>query len=611
MTITRLALAGLLASTALGSAFGADMTIPIKAPPAPVETPFFLVNDTSIIYYHAFNATDPGVNTTPKEVLEINHFDVWKYGTNFFDIQGLQSNHRDPTIPCTPAQKCLGAVEVYALFRSTLGFNELTGTKMFSFGPLTNVSFEFGADANTENNPFAPEKKDVVAGLQFAFQLPYKGFLNVSPMWYKEWNHQGLSPIVGPPGSFPAGLGTNVTFHDTWDVEFVYGMPLGFLPPSIPLSILGFTNIHGPKGPDGFGAPTKTEVLSENHLNLDLGQMVAGTPKWLDLWVGYRYWFNKFGVNHNVVPFANESTWLAGITWHAITNNKVAPQFEAKPGSFFIINDNAFTYYHAFSATDPGVAVTPKEVLEYSHFDVWKFGTNFLDLQALQSHTHDPVSPCVATQGCLGAVEVYALFRSTLGFNELTGTKLFSYGPLTNISFQFGADANTENNPFAPEKKDIVAGLQFAFALPYKGYVNVAPMYYQEWNHEGLFPISTAAPFPAGFGNNANFHGTLDVEVVYGQPLGFLPESIPLSLLGFTNFHGSKGRDGFGGQTKPEVLSEHHLVLDFGKVVANRPKWIDLWVGYRYWHNKFGADATVVPFANESTALAGITWHAF
>src|SRR5262249_57484865 len=100
MTIMRLAVTGLIASTALGSALAADM--PTKAPPPPAETPFFLVNDTSIIYYHAFRATDPGVNTTPKDVLEINHFDVWKYGTNFFDIQALQSNHPDPTIPCTP-----------------------------------------------------------------------------------------------------------------------------------------------------------------------------------------------------------------------------------------------------------------------------------------------------------------------------------------------------------------------------------------------------------------------------------------------------------------------------------------------------------------------------
>jgi hypothetical protein len=481
---------------------------------------------------------------------------------------------------------------------------------MFSVGPLKDVSFEFGADANTENNPFAPEKKDAVAGLQFAFGLPYKGFLNISPMWYQEWNHEGLFPILGAPGSYPAGLGNSVQFKPTYDIELVYSQPLGFLP--VPLKVNGFTNIHGPKGTDGFGSETKTEVLSETHLTLDAGQVFAGKPNWVDVWAGYRFWYNKFCADHTQTPFAVESTWLAGLTWHAIDDvPSTAASFpvKAKPAPFFFVNDNAITYYHAFNATDPGTSVTAKNVAEYTHFDVWKYGTNFFDIQGLQSDNRDPASPCVPGQGCIGAVEVYALFRSTLGFNELSGTKMFSAGPLKDVSFEFGADANTENNPFTPEKKDAVAGLQFAFALPYKGFFNVSPMFYQEWNHEGLFPISTAAAYPAGFGRSVQFQPTYDVELVYSQPLGFLP--VPLKVNGFTNIHGPKGSDGFGTPTKEEVLSETHLTLDAGQMLAGKPNWIDLWAGYRYWYNKFGADHKLTPFAIESTALAGITWHAF
>jgi hypothetical protein len=608
MKITRLIIAGLLSSTAIGAAFAADMNVmPTKAPPLPPDSPFFIVNDTSFSYYHAFTATDPGTNKTPKDVLEITHFDVWKYGTNFFDIQGLQSNHDDPARPCLPGMGCIGAVEVYGLFRSTLGFNEMFNTKTFSAGPLRDVSFEFGADANTENNPFTPEKKDVVAGLQFAFDLPYKGFLNVSPMYYQEWNHEGLFPIEGAPGSYPAGLGHSVQFQPTYDLEFVYNQPLGFLP--IPLRINGFTDIHGPKGPDGFGTPTKEEILSETHLTLDAGQLIANKPNWIDVWAGYRYWYNKFGADHTLTPFAIENTWLLGITWHAIDDVPASSSFpvKAKPQPFFIVNDNAITYYHAFSATDPGVAVTSKDVAEYTHFDVWRLGTNFFDIQGLQSSKTDPAAPCVTGQGCMGATEVYGLFRSTLGFNEVFGTKAFSAGPLMDVSFEYGGDANTENNPFAPEKKDLVAGLQFAFALPYKGFFNVSPMFYKEWNHEGLFPITASAPYPAGLGNNADFSPTYDLELVYNQPLG----TLPLRINGFTDIHGPKGPDGFGTPTKEEVLSETHLTLDAGKVFANKANWIDVWAGYRYWYNKFGADHTLTPFAIESTALVGVTWHAF
>ena len=41
------------------------------------------------------------------------------------------------------------------------------------------------------------------------------------------------------------------------------------------------------------------------------------------VWVGYRYWKNKFGINNTTLvatpavglPFATENTWLAGSTW--------------------------------------------------------------------------------------------------------------------------------------------------------------------------------------------------------------------------------------------------------------------------------------------------------
>ena len=61
-------------------------------------------------------------------------------------------------------------------------------------GPLQNISFEVGMDANTENSFFGAAKRDVVAGLQFAFDLPYKGYVNVSPLMYWEFsNHNSFT----------------------------------------------------------------------------------------------------------------------------------------------------------------------------------------------------------------------------------------------------------------------------------------------------------------------------------------------------------------------------------------------------------------------------------
>ena len=119
----------------------------------------------------------------------------------------FKSDHNDPANPCTNAgvifnpgtawplpRTALARPKFYGLFRSTFGWNELFGTKAFTMGPLHNISFEVGIDGKTENNYLAPAKRDVVAGLQFAFDLPYKGFFNVAPLMYYEFaNHNAFT----------------------------------------------------------------------------------------------------------------------------------------------------------------------------------------------------------------------------------------------------------------------------------------------------------------------------------------------------------------------------------------------------------------------------------
>lgn len=40
----------------------------------------------------------------------------------------------------------------------------------------------------------------------------------------------------------------------------------------------------------------------QTRLVLDLGQVVMNKPKRLDAFVGFEYWLNKFGGEHNKVP---------------------------------------------------------------------------------------------------------------------------------------------------------------------------------------------------------------------------------------------------------------------------------------------------------------------
>ena len=103
------ALAALVSVSAGGFALAADM--PMKAPPPPKAVPFFFVNDTSVSFTWFPTATDPGVdgssgivaggvfgqkNTFCRYSGEIDHFDVWEYGTNLIHVEANQYGPQDP-----------------------------------------------------------------------------------------------------------------------------------------------------------------------------------------------------------------------------------------------------------------------------------------------------------------------------------------------------------------------------------------------------------------------------------------------------------------------------------------------------------------------------------
>src|SRR5882757_8464124 len=248
-----LAAAALSLATLAPAGYAAAADLPVKAMKKVAPIPFFLVIDDRVSFSWMPKGTDPGMytvnpngsvnGTTAKQVYSFTHFDAWAYGTNFFTISLFKSGHNDPAAPCTnagvnvfgTASNCAGASEIYGLFRSTFGFNEIFNTKAFSVGPLHNVSFEVGMDANTENRFFGAAKRDIVAGLQFAFDLPYKGFFNVAPLMYYEFlNHDSFaqcnSGFSGPTPGTNCLIDGNTSYKPTWAVETLYYMDLGFLP---------------------------------------------------------------------------------------------------------------------------------------------------------------------------------------------------------------------------------------------------------------------------------------------------------------------------------------------------------------------------------------------
>ena len=362
--IKAIAAAALSLATLAPAGFASAADIAVKAvKPAP-DLPFFLVIDDRVTFSWMPKGTDPGVfsvrpdgsinGKTAKQVYSFTHFDAWAYGTNFFNISMYKSDHNDPANPCTNAgvvfnpgtgiatpANCAGATEFYGLFRSTFGWNEIFNTKAFTMGPLHNISFEVGMDAGTENNYLSPAKRDVVAGLQFAFDLPYKGYINVAPLMYWEFYNRDAfaqcgSGFSGPVPGVSCLADGERSFKPTWAVETNYYMDLGFLPESMQyFSISGRAGWYGKKGTEANPLPyafpgninTVVEFNSEPiRLTFDASKAFWG-PKYthfVDVWVAYRYWQNKFGIDHKLSSICNvggvsnnsctESTVYTGVT---------------------------------------------------------------------------------------------------------------------------------------------------------------------------------------------------------------------------------------------------------------------------------------------------------
>jgi len=308
---------------------------PTEKPAAKEPPPLFIVNDNIIGYYYLPTATNPGAGQTPKNVVVFNHFDVWTYGTNFFNAEYLKATNGrappfgTPAAPCDQngpldppgSERCPGYTEIYGFLRSTLGWNQLSGTKMFAAGPLTNIEFAFGVDANTDNTTLGSAKRSIQAGLQFDFDSPYKGFLNVAAYAYKEWQHDGFASMEAVFGIDALNPGGKVNYDTTWAIEMLYVQPLSFQP--LPLTFKSFAVIHGPKGcgepcNPGPGLKRTTEYLTQQTLALDVGKLAWGKADQFSVWTAYRWWKNKFGIDPNQpgfsFPFTVESTWLTGAT---------------------------------------------------------------------------------------------------------------------------------------------------------------------------------------------------------------------------------------------------------------------------------------------------------
>lgn len=228
-------------------------------------------------------------------------------------------------------------------------------------------------------------------------------------------------------------------------------------------------------------------------------------------------------------------------------------------------SDAYIGYTHGNKYKEPGSAAdVKKDVLTLQYVGGYKYGVNFFNVDMLSSDSAN-----TANNSPRGAHEVYVVYNNTLSLSKVTGSS-FKFGPVRDVGLQGGFDFNSKNDAFGAGLVKLIAGPKVEFDVP--GLLTLGLLYYKEWNNNSIA------------GKNVNFDAAPRLATVWN--FGF-EAGLPTVFKGWATYTGAKGKDGFGGDTKPETWLETSLLWDVG-APAGKPKTFYAGLGYQYIHNKFG-----------------------
>lgn len=213
-----------------------------------------------------------------------------------------------------------------------------------------------------------------------------------------------------------------------------------------------------------------------------------------------------------------------------------------------------------------------KNIYALTYVSGYKYGTNFFNVDLLQSDQNDPAS---LTQKS-GAQEAYVVYRHTLDIGKFHGTEL-KIGAVRGVGATVGFDWNTKNDVgYNSRKRMLVAGPTLMWDVP--GHLNTSLLLLSESNApSGAFP-----PISNLTGRYTyKLHPMLTAD--WGIPLSNL-----VSFDGYANFIASKGRDEVGNDTGPETNIDMQVMFDLGSVLGANKNVFRLGLEYQYWNNKFG-----------------------
>lgn len=264
------------------------MSIGIKACLASVATSMMCVapatsaadwSDTSISvragkdFREPFNSARIG-----KIIYSLTHASAYKYGSNFFNLDYLQSDSNDPAALGSDE----GAREAYVVYRHTIDLGKLSG-KELSVGAVRGLGATLGFDWNRKTDvAYNSRKRMLVIGPTLMWDVP--GFLNTSVLLLKESN--------APSGAFPpiSTVGRRYSYDVHPMLSATWGLPI-----ADGVSFEGYANVIANKGKSEVGNKTGPETNIDMQVMFELGGLIGAHANTLRAGFAYQYWNNKFG----------------------------------------------------------------------------------------------------------------------------------------------------------------------------------------------------------------------------------------------------------------------------------------------------------------------------
>lgn len=289
-----------------------------------------------------------------------------------------------------------------------------------------------------------------------------------------------------------------------------------------------------------------------------------------------------FGLNQTRKTSMNKTRILSiaaiALTWLVASHTTLAAASDK-----IIWKDGFLGYRYGDSFREPGnPQKISKYVLQLQYAQEDKLGSGFMNLDMLKScGGADPKQ-----DSSDGATEYYFVYRSTPSISKFSKGKIKFGGIIRDIGVTIGCDLSSKNDAFGSQVRELFVGPTVSFNVP--GFLTVGLLLDKENNKNGIV------------GKRVYFDPTYCVSVAWGMPI----LKTPFSFKGFANFLGTKGKDGFGNDTAPETLIEAAITIDpFFNKPARKGKYL-VGIGYQYWNNKFGNDATYDPTGGSRASTA-------